>query len=106
MNHLTVMVHLKPPVAHGYLPNFFREYSEVAHMVRDLFLNPTIKSATRLVAPLRRSQHGTITPITNWPDYGDHELAALRRSRFGTIAPIINKAEALYMYRTQPEFQS
>jgi hypothetical protein len=42
------------------------------------------------VASLRRSQTGSIAPITTWPDYGDQQVAPLRRSRIGTIAPINN----------------
>ena len=44
---------------------------------------------------------GSITAITNWLHYGDHQVAPLRRSQVaslrrswnGTIAPIINKSQ-------------
>jgi hypothetical protein len=40
------------------------------------------------VAPLRRSQAGSITPITTWLLYADLRLAPLRRSRFGSYTAI------------------
>jgi len=91
MNHLTVLEHLEPPVAHGYPPDivFGREYSQVAHRVRDPF-NPFCQDPPRdYLASLRRSPTGSIAVIINWSHYGDYQVASLRRLRFGSIAPII-----------------
>ena len=40
------------------------------------------------VAPLRRSQTGSITAIIKWPHYADHQVDSLRRSQGGSIAAI------------------
>jgi len=42
------------------------------------------------VASFRRSESGSISPITTWPDFDDPQLAPFRRSRSGTIPPINN----------------
>ena len=41
---------------------------------------------------MRRSYTGFITTITTWSHYGDQKVASLRRSQNGSIAPISNIA--------------
>ena len=91
MNHLTIFVHLEPPVAH--VSSSQRDMTESILKLltwSETLFNPFYEDPPPgRVAPLRRSPTGSIAPIMNWSHYGDHQVASLRRSRLGPIAPII-----------------
>ncbi len=85
VNHLTVMVHLEPPVAHDRPSRrlICRESIERNSSVRDL-----LKTLHATVRPQRSIRGGSIAPITKWLYCGDHQLAPLRRLQSGLITPI------------------
>jgi hypothetical protein len=59
--------------------SFSRESNTVLIKVRNVFVALYVKNG---------SPGGSITPIINWLDCGDHQLASLRRSSTGLIAAI------------------
>jgi hypothetical protein len=72
MNNWSILVHLKPPIAHGSAPS--GEYGIFPETLPDF----DFSSEMLLEHGLKKSSAGSISAITDWPYFGDYLVACFR----------------------------